>query len=136
MTDVYVELDDDGDVVRMVPGAAVVDYGGTINYYLATKDGTDWQFDGYVDPSGVIASAAASTQSGRNGEPGMQVTMVEDTSAAGGSGPDQGVQYGITLLYSLTFDTSGANMPHALDNRTLPSPLVFRKSNDPIIVFR
>lgn len=129
MSYVSVELDDNGDVVRMTPPASVVaNPGDTVTYLISARDGTAWEWLGYSETpqegcSNMVTGVAAAT--GPDGEPGIQLTV-----GGGITVPGDGQTTTVTLIYALTI--SGAI---GLDSQTL-GDITFTKSFDPMIIFR
>jgi hypothetical protein len=129
MSNVNVELDDNGDVVRMTPPASVVENAGdTVTYLISARDGTDWHWLGYSETpqegsSNMVTNVGPA--SGPNGEPGIQLTV-----GGGSTAPGAGQTTTVTLLYNLTI--SGAT---DMSNQPL-GEITFTKSFDPMIIFR
>lgn len=118
---VLIELDDNGDVVRMTPSAVVIeDAGDTVTYYLVPKDGSDWKWIGYWDKDNA-SIIGVSGETGSNGERGIRLTVGE---------MDAGAMTNVTLIYQLK--VSGII---GLNGDELKA-IRFKKSFDPMIVFR
>ena len=90
---VTVELDDNGNVVRISPTVAfMAAQDDQVTYNLVAKDGTPWMFEGYVDPSGILAPPANTPDN-----PATSITLIRGD----GSPPDSNQSEGLTLLYRL-----------------------------------
>ena len=118
--EIWVELDDNGDVVRLKPAVAVVEIGDTVTYYLSTKDGTDWRWDGFLDPSLTMQLGGRTLGPGET--PGMCLIVGERTESR--------AETSITLLYKLTIRDYTPINGGKLKKRK------YHKSTDPVIVFR